>query len=79
MRNDFLPLLSKKFEIYDEVFSVLKNFGLSNISVSGTGSAIFSIITDSYDCEPIINYFKSSNKLKVFQAQSIEGWQLQID
>ncbi len=79
LRNDFLPLLSKKFEIYDEVFSVLKNFGLSNISVSGTGSAIFSIINDSYDCEPIINYFKSSNKLKVFQAQSIEGWQLQID
>ena len=79
LRNDFLPLLIKKFVIYDEIFSILKDFGLSNISISGTGSSIFAIINNSYDCEPIIDYFKSSNQLKVFQVQSIEGWQLQID
>lgn len=79
LRNDFLPLLIKKFLIYDEIFSILKDFGLSNISISGTGSSIFAIINNSYDCEPIIDYFKSSNQLKVFQVQSIEGWQLQID
>ena len=79
LRNDFLPLLIKKFVIYDEIFSTLKDFCLSNISISGTGSSIFAIINNSYDCEPIIDYFKSSNQLKVLQAQSIEGWQLQID
>ena len=79
LRNDFLPLLIKKFVIYDEIFSILKDFGLSNISISGTGSSVFAIINNSYDCEPIIDYFKSSNQLKVFQVQSIEGWQLQID
>ena len=79
LRNDFLPLLIKKFVIYDEIFSTLKDFGLSNISISGTGSSIFAIINNSYDCEPIIDYFKSSNQLKILQAQSIEGLQLQID
>ena len=79
LRNDFLPLLIKKFVIYDEIFSILKDFGLSNISISGTGSSVFAIINNSYDCEPKIDYFKSSNQLKVFQVQSIEGWQLQID
>ena len=79
LRNDFLPLLIEKHIEYREIFKMLDELGLGNYSISGSGSTIFAVLEDGFDTREAESYLQSSMNMKVFTANSVEGWHFLID
>ncbi len=48
--------------------------GCNNVSVTGSGTALFSILSKFKDADVIYSYLKDSDKYKVFLCKGIAGW-----
>ena len=57
----------------------LNSTELESFSITGSGSAIFSIIDNNVNVDELKSYIESSNKFLVSINSSIEGWRFQID
>ena len=79
IKNDFYPLILKNYSEFDEIINFLNSSELKNFSITGSGSAIFSIIDSNVIVDELKSYIESSNKFQVSINTSIEGWRFQID
>ena len=79
IKNDFYPLILKNYSEFDEIINFLNSSELKNFSITGSGSAIFSIIDSNVNVDELKSYIESSNKFQVSINTSIEGWRFQID
>jgi len=57
-----------------EVKDLMLELGCNNVSVTGSGTALFSILSKFKDADEIYSYLKDSDKYKVFLCKGIAGW-----
>ena len=62
-----------------EIIHFLNSSEFESFSITGSGSAIFSIIDNNVNVDELKSYIESSNKFRVSINSSIEGWRFQID
>ena len=79
IKNDFYPLIIKNYSEFYEIIHFLNSSELESFSITGSGSAIFSIIDNNVNVDELKSYIESSNKFRVSINSSIEGWRFQID
>ena len=79
IKNDFYPLIIKNYLEFYEIIHFLNSSELESFSITGSGSAIFSIIDNNVNVDELKSYIESSNKFGVSINSSIEGWRFQID
>ena len=79
LKNDFLPMLIEKHQQYKNIFNILDDFGLSNYSISGSGSTVFAILDDGFDTKDAEKYLQSYINVKAVRTNSVEGWHFLVD
>lgn len=53
---------------------LLESMGTNAVSMTGSGSTVFAVFTETKEADAVYDYLKDSSTFKVFRAESIEGW-----